>query len=250
MLVCARTRNIGTLRELLEKLKITSGSICSTCVGASYVERFTYTRSTDNLIELAIPELNYAEYTKTELCLTISDSYTVCRFCTDSTICTTFKGVVNFVSLYDVLNSKGIEIPEPRPEIGIIELLSTIYESDGNYSTEKSLELMCDELYKRLVVPDYLVLSVLHIRECCTNMYVVSLAKNRSISLHTRQDKESLILVHVEPEIEDYPYISNILQEFNKMKVEQNSSCIIRFGKDEFWISLRKYEDNVINVDS
>ncbi len=235
MLISARVRNIEDFRKILEELKITSGSICTSCVGSKFIEKFTYVRSTDNISEVLIPDLNFAKNNCEELCITISDSYSMCRSCIDSVLCLTFKGIVSFINIYNIILQKNLEITEPKPEIALIELLSTIYQTDGDFVVEKSLEILTDELIKNNVIVDHLVLSVSQIRDCCANMYIIAVSKSRDVSLYTRVENRNLVAVYVEPEIEEYPYISSILSKFRKIKVHRNTMLIMRFGKEEFW---------------
>ncbi|NPB00591.1 MAG: hypothetical protein GXO10_04380 [Crenarchaeota archaeon] len=237
MILCARSGNSTRLLDIVKDIPLTSGSALIGVLSEKFVEELTYVRSSIDVKEKAINVLKMLEKYHGDFMIVISDSYMTYRPCIDCTLCLTYKGLITYHMIYGIMLEKGIEIPEPRPDTALTELLANIYDSEGEYTLEKTIELLGDYIYEKNVTPKHIAACISQIRDCCINIYMTVITRE-NINIYTRSE-DVIAVLYVEPELEDYPNVKKVIETFKKCKVPTNSQYIARLGKDNVWIYQR-----------
>ncbi len=237
MIICARTSNIPNLVDLINELPITSGGALISTVSEKFVEELTYVRSSIDIKGKLTTLLKSLEKYNNDILIILSDSYMTYRPCIDCTLCLTYKGLITYHMIYNIMLEKNIEISEPRPDIALTELIANIYDSEGEYTLEKTVEILGDYVYNRNITPKHVAISIAQVRDCCINIYMTIITRER-VNIYTRSDK-ILAILYVEPELEDYPNVKKVINMFRKVQVPANSQYIARLGRDNIWIYQR-----------
>lgn len=237
MIICARAKNIHDLVDLVKDIPITSGGALIGAVSEKFVEELTYVRSSIDIKEKLITQLKILEKYSSDIMLILSDSYMTYRPCIDCTLCLTYKGLITYHMIYNIMLEKGIEIGEPRPDIALTELIANIYDSEGEYTLEKTIELFGDYIYEKNITPKHVTISIAQVRDCCINIYMTIITREK-INIYTRSNG-LLAILYVEPELEDYPNVKKVVNLFRRAQVPANSQYIARLGRDNIWIYQR-----------
>ncbi len=243
MLYCARaigSENVEKVRRTFEELQLHAGSFIVSHVKNGRVIRIAFVNEHERIEELLIPEFNFAVFKSAEFCLVASSSRTLCRACTDSMLCVSFSGLINFETVYSLLVEKSIEPPDIRPELLLLELISTIYETDAEYSLERLSDKLIELSKGRRLSPDILVISVTQLRECCTNVYTIVISYTVNSNVFVRYSKGMSEILYIPTEYIDYPHVRKVLEKYDRIAFAKNTALCLRLGMDEVWFSLTK----------
>ncbi|NPA23178.1 MAG: hypothetical protein GXO23_02635 [Crenarchaeota archaeon] len=242
MIICLRTQDIGRAIELIKSVPVTGGGSLICATGDKFVEEIAYTRSSIDVREHVLNLLNIMKREDShDIVITLSDSYMTYRPCIDSTLCLTYKGLVTYHMIYNIIIEKNMEIPEPRPDIALVELLSNIYDSEGEYSLEKTVEILGEYVHSRNVTPKHLAISITQIRDCCVNP-CFTLVTREEVNIYTLDSENMNAILYVEPELEEYPNVRNLTSIFRRIRVLPDTQYIARLGRDHIWVYQRRFQ--------
>ncbi len=241
MIICLRGRSKDRIVELLRDLPLTSGGSLVGFVSNRFVEGIIYVRSSTDIKSSIISMISNGVHDDyNDIIVSLSDSYMTYRPCTDCTLCLTYKGLVSYHMVYSTMIEKNVEISEPRPDIALTELLATIYDSEGEYSLEKSIEIFGDYIYRREITPKHLALSITQVRDCCMNSYV-TLITREAVNIYTLKSEDTIGVFYVDPGLEEFPNVKKILRRLERHTIPKDSQYIARLGKDNVWVYQRRF---------
>ncbi|GEM_PF-6377057 len=234
---------IEIARQHFEQLQLHAGSFVVTHVKDGRVIRLSYIKECEYISELLIPEFNIGKQANSELCLVASSAQTYYRVATDCILCTSYYGLMNFEQVYAELIERNIEIPDIRPELLLLELVATIYETDAEYSLEKLTDKLIEIAKKRSLTPTSIVIPVLQIRECCSNLYLIVISANQQENLFISTAKGIAEILYVPNELLEYPYIRKIVENYKQITIKPGTALTTRLGQEEVWYSLTKLQE-------